>query len=57
MSDFTNTCWVVDLGNVTSGGGSTSAQSINVTISRRSTEPRSWCLMQANVQQKTLSLR
>ncbi len=40
MSNFTNTCWVADLGDVTNGGGSTSTQSISVSALRRSDRTR-----------------
>jgi hypothetical protein len=36
MSNFTNIGWVVDLGDVTSGGGSTSTQFVSVSTSRKS---------------------
>lgn len=40
MSNFTNIGWVVDLGDVTNGGGSTSTQSISVSAFRRSDRTR-----------------
>ncbi len=36
LSDFANIGWVVELGNVSSGGVSTSTQFVNVSSSRRS---------------------
>ncbi len=40
MSNFTNTCWVVDLGDVTSGGGSTSTHFVNILASCRNNRTR-----------------
>lgn len=34
-SDFANTNWVIDLGDVTNGGGSTSTQFVNIFRSCR----------------------
>jgi hypothetical protein len=50
MLDFKNTCWVVDLGNVTNDEGSTSTLSIMFQHLIKVVEPRSWCLMRVNVQ-------
>jgi len=52
MLDFTNTSWVVDLGDVISDEGSTSTQFVMFQHFVEVAKLGSWCYMPANVQQK-----
>jgi hypothetical protein len=40
MSNFANTSWVIDLGAVTGGGGSTSTQFVSVSAFHKSGRTR-----------------
>jgi hypothetical protein len=50
--DFANTSWVVDLGDITNGGGSTSIQFMTVLGFHKSGKLGSWCFMLVNRQQR-----
>jgi hypothetical protein len=52
MLDFTNTSWVVDLGDVISDEGSTSTQFVMFQHFVEVAKLGSWCFMPTNVQQK-----